>query len=91
MLTAEKARELAGVNEVEAVLGEILAAIELCAKDRLRQIEIRDFGFGTDYLYDGKSKESRKAVISRLNSLGFKTMLESPAAQFEDHYLLISW
>lgn len=91
MIDAEKARELAGVDEVATILDHILLDVEQSAKAKSRYLIVRDFGFGTDYLYDKSQNKRCDEVILRLRRLGFQTKFENPCVQFDDHYLVISW
>ena len=91
MIDAEKARLLAGVDEVAEILDRILFNVEESAKAKNRYIIVRDFGFGVDYLYDKSQNKRCDEVILRLRRLGFQTKFESPCVQFDDHYLVVSW
>lgn len=91
MINAEKARALAGVDEVAEILERILFNVEESAKAKNRHIIVRDFGFGTDYLYDKSQNERCDEIILRLCILGFQTKFENPCVQFDDHYLVVSW
>ena len=91
MLTAEKAREIAGVDKVSEGVALILSLIEKEAKQKKRNLRTWECGFGEGHLYGGHPNETQKAILEKLKELGFSVKISSECGQFVNVFLEVTW
>jgi len=92
-INAEKARDISRDNDPSLAVEQILAGIEVAAKEGQYEYRTNKFGFGSSNCYAGEDKYSVqcKAILRELRSLGFKANVKSCDGQFTNIWLSVTW
>lgn len=87
------AKEVNNVSEENngEILEEIVKEINKKAKDGKFELVIRNYGFGNGSYYGSGLTDNQKAILNKLNELGYKTKMVVEERQLVDIYLKIDW
>ncbi|RIQ51148.1 hypothetical protein D0843_11030 [Bordetella avium] len=74
-------------------MDQILAGIEMAAKDGKYEYITREFGFGDGSCYTTEDKFPAlcQAILKELRGLGFSVGIGSNCGQFVDLWLSVTW
>lgn len=93
-MKASEARKISDSQQPDKIVEKILERVKVVAQAGKYEIFVSDFGFGDSKLYDrGESgwTDIQKAVVKKLESLGYEACLRIDSRKFAHISLAVSW